>query len=135
MRAADPSSGLKRLQRVPTQRHHERGLEHRELAAQEGRAGRDFRWLRVAVARRPALDDVGYKHFGALPADGIQQLVEQSAGSAHERSPFAVLVEARPLTNKDDLGFGMTFARHCARALRVQRAARTYVDFGCDLLE
>ena len=56
------------------------------------RAGRDLVGLGVAVAGRPALDDVGDEDVVAPPADVAEQVHEQAAGAADERPALAVLV-------------------------------------------
>ena len=59
---ADARAGHERAQRVPAEGHHQRRVQHLQLAPQVRRAGRHLVRLRVAVARRAALHDVGDEH-------------------------------------------------------------------------
>ncbi len=70
-------------------------LDQLDLAPQIGLAGLDLDRLRIAVARGPALEDVGDEDLLAIQADALQQLVEQPAGAADERQALAILVRAR----------------------------------------
>ena len=121
---ADARAGLECLQRVTAERHDHRRIEHLELALQIWRAGGNLVRLGVAVAGRPALDDVGDENLLAPPADLAQQLVEQVAGRTDERAALLVLVVAGSLADEDDLGLGMALPGHGQGAALVQRAQR-----------
>ena len=102
---------------------------------QERRAGSDLGGFRVAIGGRPALDHVGDEHLTALPADRVEQFIQQAAGGAHERPALPVFVEAGALANEDNFGVRVTLAGHSARAPSVERTARADVDLGSDLVQ
>ena len=68
MHLADARAGQVALQRVTAEGHDHRRVEGRLLAIEVAGAGRDLLRLRVAVARRPALHDVGDEHVATLPS-------------------------------------------------------------------
>ena len=76
----DPLAGHEPAQRVPAERDDQGRVEDLELALEVRRAGRDLVGLRVAVVRRPALDDVRDEDLVALPA-------RASRGTSSRRSP------------------------------------------------
>ena len=135
MGCADARAGHERLERVAAESDHNRRIEDLELAPQIRGASRDLGRLRVAVARRPAFDDVGDEHVLAPPANAFEQLVEQTASSADERPTLLVLVVARAFAHEHHLGVGMALPRHSQGALLMERAAGADSDLGCYLIE
>src|SRR3982751_949824 len=59
---------------------------------------------RVAVAGRPALQDVRDVDVGARHADTFEQLLEELPGLADERDAELVLVESRRLADEHQVG-------------------------------
>jgi hypothetical protein len=92
------------LERMAAEDEDDLGLDHRELARQVWRASLRLVWHRVTVLRRPALEHVGDVDVGAAQADARQQGVEQLPGGTDERLPLAVFVEARRLSDDQDVG-------------------------------
>ncbi len=105
------------------------GSSDLELATQERRAGGHLVGLRITVAGRATLHDVGDEDILAPPADQRQQLLEQPPGSAHEGAALAVLVLAGTLPYEHDLGVGVALAgdgmRPTARDSRQRSQTRT----------
>ncbi len=132
---ADGVTGHERLQAESAERHHEGGVEDLQLAAQEGRAGGHLVRLRVAVAGRPALHDVGDEDVLAAPADQRQELLQEAAGGAHEGTAEAVLVLAGPLPHEHDLRVRVTLTRHGLGALLREAAAPAGADLAGDGVE
>ena len=122
---ADDVPGHECLQAKSTQRHHQGRVEDLELAAQERPAGAHLVGLRIAVAGRAALHDVGDEDILAPPTQRCQQFLEPGAGGAHEGAALAVLVLARALPHQDDLGVrppspGTACVRRCESRHRSQ---------------
>ena len=90
---------------------------------------------RVAVVRRPALQDVGDVDLLALEQDGLQDLVEQLAGAAHERLALAVLVGAGRLADHHQVGALVAGAQDGVDALPVDGHQLGLVEPGVDLVE
>ncbi|MNC84976.1 hypothetical protein D3C83_05460 [compost metagenome] len=94
-----------------------------DLAVEIRLARQRLRLLGIAVAGRPAFDDVGNVHvLSALQPDRRQHAVEQLAGLAHERLALRVLVRAGTLAHEQPVGVLVADAEHGLVALRVQRA-------------
>ena len=101
--------------------------------SEKRRARGDLVGLRVAVPRRPALDDVADVD-GLLPreVDRLEQEVEEPSGTAHERQSRPVLVRAGRLPDHHHLRLRVAVREdHLAAGLR-KPAARAG---GRDLLE
>ncbi len=111
------------------------GSSTAELALEERRAGGDLVGLRVPVVGRPALHDVGDEHVLAPPAERAKEPDEHAPGAAHERTPLAILVEARALADEHDLGVRIALARHRLRPALVEPALRAHPDLARDGLE
>ena len=80
--------------------------------------------LRVAIARRPALEHVGDVDVLALEAERFQHRGEQLPGAADERLTLAVLIGTRGLADEHPAGLRIADAEHRLGAGLVQRAAR-----------
>ncbi len=79
--------------------HHQRVDEH-QLAAQITLARLGLGWEGVPVARRAALEGVGYIDVAiAVEPDLLEEAVEQLPGGADERKPLLVLVVAGGLSD------------------------------------
>src|SRR5215217_1827203 len=100
-------------------------LDQLDLPVQVRLAGVDLVELRVAVAGRAALEDVGDEHVGPLEPDLAEQLVEQLAGPADEREPLEVLLLAGGFADEHQVGVGVARPEHHPGAALVQRAAGT----------
>ena len=89
----------------------------------------------IAVAGRPALDDVRDEHVLAAPADVPEQVHEQAAGAADERPALAVLVHARALADEHDLGGRIALTGDGLRAGLMEATARAHAHLVGDRLE
>ena len=101
-----------------------------DLPEQERLARRDFVRLRIAVARRPALDHVRDVDVAALEADRLDDLRQQLTGAADERLALQVFVRAGRFADEHQLAHS-----DCRRRRRpgvrpelVQLAARAVAD-------
>src|SRR5690606_38441616 len=75
---------------------------------------------RVAIPRRTAAKDVADVQFLTLPAAGLDDLVEQLTGPAHERFSLSVLVATGSLADEHHPGVGIADAEHRLRPRRRQ---------------
>ena len=90
-----------------------RGLKQRDLPLEVGQALGGLERRGIAVARRPALQDIGDVHLLAREADGPQHGVEQLARAADERLALAVLLGPGRLPDDQPLA-----PRGCRRRTR-----------------
>ena len=97
-----PPSGSSRVQRVTSQQQDHVRLEQRDLLIEEGAARLHLERLGVAVARRPALDDVGDVDVATVEPDRLEQRRQQAPGGADEGFALAVLVLAGRLADGHD---------------------------------
>ena len=91
-------------QRVAAEHQDDLRMDQAQLLLEIGRACLRFGGLWVAIARWPALEDIGDEDVPARQADAAQQLVEQLSGRAHEGLALLVLVLARCLADDHDGG-------------------------------
>ncbi len=106
-----------------------RGRIDVDLLEEERLARRHFVGLGIAVARRPALDDVRDVDVGALEADRLDDLRQQLPGASDERLALEVLVGARRLADEHELRVRVADAEHdLPPAKLVQLAARAVAD-------
>src|SRR5262245_15268691 len=104
-----------------------------DLPEQKRLARLDFVGLRIAVARRAALDHVRDVDVLALEIDRFDDLGQQLTGAADEWNPLNIFIGARSLTDEHQIGFGIADAEHDLRAAqRVQFAACAVADVGAD---
>ena len=89
------SPGMNSPERVLAGGDDDGRVEDLELAAQVRRAGGDLVRLRVAVAGRPALHDVGDEDVVAAPADRLDQL-RQQIGPRRPRTGRPAWFSSRP---------------------------------------
>src|SRR6266540_897814 len=113
---------------VPERRDQLR-LDQLDLAEEVRLAGLDLVRLRIAVARRAALDHVRDVHVLARQADPLEELVEELARLADERIALLVFVEARGLPDEQEVCVGVSDAENDLRAARRQPAARAGSGF------
>ncbi len=85
--------------RDPPDRKDQARLDQRDLAVQKRLTGGGLLGVRVAVARWPALDDVGDVDLIAPEPDRLEHGVEQLPGAPDERLSLAILVGARRLAD------------------------------------
>src|SRR4051794_37168709 len=104
-------AGQQLRREVPERRDHTR-LDQLHLFLQVGPARVDLLRLRVAVAGRPALEDVRDEDVLALQADAVQQLAEQPSGPSDEGQSLAVLLSTGSLPDEDQVGVGVARAEH-----------------------
>ena len=112
-----------------------RGRISIELAVEPRRARVDLLGLRIAVARRPALHDVGDVHVGALQADALDELRQQLPGAPDERFALQVFLLARAFADEHEVGVGPPDAEDDLRAPRRELAQRAVVRERRDLGE
>ena len=102
-----------------------RGRTSVDLAEQVRLAGGDLRLERVAVLRRPALEDVREIHVVAGEADPGEQPLEQLARLLRRTAVPLILVEAGSLADDHQLGVGIARAEDDLRPRLGERAAHT----------
>ncbi len=102
----------------------ERRPDQLDLAEEVRLARLDLLGVRVAVARRTALDHVRDVDVGARETDPVQELLEQLARLADEGDAVCVLVKARSLADEHQVGERVTGAEDDLRARGGERAAR-----------
>ena len=114
-----------RLCRHRAQRDNYLRLDSRDLPHQKRRAGLALIALRRAVSRRTALDDVRNVNILTPQAHGLDHVIEQLPGAAHEGLALLVFVCARSFTNEHQLSFRVADPEDDLFAsLFVQTAAR-----------
>src|SRR3954454_9220707 len=113
---------------VPERDHHAR-LQEAELPLEVRTAGFDLVGLRVAVARRPALDDVGDVHIVARQPNALDEAREELPGPADERDALLVLFGTGTLADEHEVGVGIAHAEHHLGPRLRERAARAGEGF------
>ena len=111
------------------------GLYQRQLPVQVFTAGHDLVRQWVAVARRPALDDVRNEYLLPAHIDAGKQLFQVMAGRADKRPALLIFVKARTLANEHDARVGRTFTRHRVGPAPAERALGAYFHLGRDFLQ
>ncbi len=107
-----------------------------DLAHEVARAVLDLGRQRVAVAGRPAFQDVRDEDVRAREPHSGEQLVEQPARRADERDAALVLLRARRLADEHQVGVRVARAEDDLRArARQLRAARAPAGLVGDRLE
>src|SRR5581483_11696927 len=122
LRDAERPAGEK-LRREVAERRDDDGLDQLDLAEEMALAGLDLVRLRVAVARRAALEDVRDVDVCACEADLCEQLLEQLAGLADERQALLVLVETGRLADEHQVGVRIAGAEDDLRPPLCEAAA------------
>src|SRR2546426_3314691 len=92
-------AGHQTLERVPAEDAHHLRSEQLQRLLEVRRAGFGFIGHRVAVHRRPALQNVGDVYVGSAQADSGEQRIQQLPRRADERPALTVLVESRRLAH------------------------------------
>ena len=90
------------LSRPITKRTHELGPDHLDLLHEKRFTSFHFIRFRVAVVRRPALDDVRDIDLVARKIRRRQQIVEEFTRSPHERLPLLIFIEPRRFADEHD---------------------------------
>src|SRR5262245_23550390 len=122
-----------RLRPELSQRDNHPRLDDIDLLKQKRFARLDFVRLRIAVARRPALDDVRDVHVVALQANRLDDSRQQLTGPADERNALDVLVRAWSLADEHQVGVGIANAEHnLPPPHAVQLAPRAVADIRAD---
>ena len=101
-------------------------------ACRERGARLDLVGLRVPVAGRPALDDVGDVDVFAREAHGFDDLREQLPGAANKRLALLVFVGARAFPDEHQARGGVADAEHDVGSPRVQLAATAVAKLGAE---
>src|SRR5262249_13093138 len=83
------------LRRESGQTANDFGTDYSELLFQEWIAGRNFIWLRIAVFRKPALQDVANVDLFTLQIDRFDDLRQKLARAAHKRQTLLIFVVSR----------------------------------------
>src|SRR5439155_2400881 len=115
--ACDPERAAReKLRREVAECRDDGGLDQLDLAEEVALARLDLVRLRVAVARRAALQHV--RDVDVLPRhpDASKQLLEQLPGLADERETLLVLVESRRLADEQQVGARIAGTEHDLRA-------------------
>ena len=94
------------------------GPDQLDLPEQVRLAGRDLALERVAVLRRPALEDVREVDLVRVEADAREQPLEQLTRLAREREPALILVVAGRLADEHQLRIGVAGAEDDLRPRR-----------------
>ena len=122
-----------RLRREGAERDHHLRLHDVDLPEQERLAAGHFVGLGVAVAGRPALEDVGDVDVLPRVAHRLDDLGEQLAGAADERLALDVFVGARRLADEHQIGARVADAvDDLLPPLRVQLAADAVAEVVAD---
>ena len=123
--ARDPErpAGEELGREVAERRDHLR-LDQLDLAEEVRLARLDLVRLRIAVAGRPAFQDIRHEHVVARDPDPGQELVEQLPRLADERDALLVLVEAGSLADEHQVGVRVARAEHDLRPSLREPAAR-----------
>ncbi len=111
-------------QRVTAEQQDDVGLEQLDLLIEEVAARIDLERLGIAVARRPALDDVGDVDVAPVEPGRFEQRGEQASGRPDERLALPVLVLTGRLAHGHDPRRHGPVAGHRLGAREVQRARR-----------
>ena len=83
---------------------------------------------RIAIVRRPALENICNEYAIPLFTDSEQHFVEQLAGAAYERFSAPVLFGARGLANDHPVGSGIPHTKDRLSATLTQTTARARGD-------
>jgi hypothetical protein len=119
----DPvSRSREQLGREVAQRADDTRLDQIDLLEEVALAGIDLGRLRIAVARRPALEYVGDEALLPRESDLREQLVEEAASAADERLALTILVEAGSLAHEHQVGVGVPGPEDDLRARCGERA-------------
>ncbi len=110
------------LRREVAQRHDDARADQLELTVEPGCARLDLVGLRIAVARRAALHDVGDVHVVAREAHALDELGEELAGATDEGLALEVFLLARALADEQQVGVGTADAEHHLRPPRRELA-------------
>ena len=107
-----------------------------DLPPEKLHAGVGFYRLRRAVLRRTAFDDVRDVNLLALEAHGVDHVVEELAGAAHEGQPLRVFIGSRALAYEHEAGVGVSVAKDDGvPALKGKRTAGAVSNVGADGLK
>src|SRR5688572_8107835 len=116
-----------RLRRELAERHDHARLDDVDLAEQVRLALLDFVGFGIAVAGRPAFDDVGDVDLIAREADGLDDLRQQLSGAADERLTALVFFLAGRLADEHQPRFGVADAKDDLRSAERAQLATTTV--------
>src|SRR5437762_7290998 len=126
--ARDGFAGKELVHGVAAEGHDDLRPERGEVALEPHVARGHLLRQRVTVLRRTMPYDVGDEDLAAVETDARQQLIEQLARRADERSALDVLVVPRRLAQDEDPGFRAALARNGLTCAAVQRARRAGAD-------
>ena len=122
--------------RPPRPARHNLRLNDFDLPHQKGRAGFALVAFRRAIARRTALNDVRDVDLFAAQAHGLDHVVEQLPGAAHERLALLIFVRARRFADEHQVGLRIADSENnLLAALLVQSAAGAVANVFADKAE
>src|SRR5206468_2188542 len=116
------------LRRKVAERGNDLRLDHLHLLPEPALARRDLVGDRVAIPRRPRLEDVGDVDVRARQTDAGEQRIEQLSRLADERDALLVLVEPRGLADEEEICIRAADAEDGPRSCRMQGTARAAGD-------
>jgi len=97
--------------RVPSERHDQFRAHRFDLFPKvEVSAGRNFVWFGIAIAGRPALDDISDEDIGPNLADRLQHFIEKFAGRPDERMAGLIFFLTGPFADEEDVAGGIAVA-------------------------
>ena len=100
-----------------------------DLAKKKGLAGCDLVALGITIFRRAAFDDVADVNFGPRQAHpALDDIGEQLSRASDERLAAQILVVARRLADKHQIGLGVADAEDDVGAQRGELAAGAFAD-------
>src|SRR5262245_22242579 len=101
-----------------------------DLPAQIRQAARRLLIARIAVVRRPALQDIAYVHIATPESRRAQHRIEQLPGAPDEGLPLAVFLGARRLADHHEPRRAVADAEYRLRP-RLAQAAEPAAAHGC----
>jgi len=113
----------KPFERGGTEGHDHLRRDELELLAQVGLASRHFGRVRLAVFRRPTLDDVAHVDVVAQKTHGGDHSIEELPGFADEGKALRVLFGSRALADETELGGRVAAVRYTATTVTVNLEA------------
>ncbi len=104
-------------------RQHDLGFQQGDLLFQVGQAFRGFARRRIAIAGRPAFEDIGDVNLLARQTDRTQHGIQELTGPAHKGLTLAILIGARRFADNEPFRPLVAHAEHSLSARAAQRAA------------
>lgn len=134
----DPADGFawkKPVHGESAESHDNFWFNYRQLLVQPWFAGFYFLRQRIAVARRPAFDDVGNKNIISFKSDRFYQLGQEFPCGAAKGSAGAVFIESGCLSDKHDFSQRIALTRHGTSTRPGQTAPLAAMDFPGNIIK